>query len=127
MDPVSVDAVATDDGILTAKGIAMGVLFTASLLIGSLPFVLAHFLHWNTGQMDGRPEKRRVVSLALAGGGGILLATTFLHLLPEVRATIAQLQTSGDLPSTTFALAEMLMCIGFFVIYAVSEAVHGLV
>lgn len=116
---------ADDDSILIAKGIAMAVLFAASLIIGSLPFVFAHFLHWNTDKMDVRPEKRCVVSLALAAGGGILLATTFLHLLPEVRATIAHLQAAGDLPVTAFALAEMLMCVGFFLIFSVSEALHG--
>lgn len=111
------------DGIMVAKGTAMGVLFLASMTTGTLPFLLAHFLRWNTANPSRRAA--RAISASLSFGGGVLLATTFLHLLPEVRETIESLQHDGEMPSTSFPLAEMLMCVGFFVIYAVSEVVHG--
>lgn len=111
------------DGIMVAKGTAMGVLFLASMTTGTLPFLLAHFLNWNTANPSRRAS--RAISMSLSFGGGVLLATTFLHLLPEVRETIEELQHDGELPATSFPLAELLMCVGFFVIYAVSEVVHG--
>lgn len=109
-----------DTETMTAKGIAMGTLFAASLLIGLLPFALSYWLKWN------RPSKHSgmVISLLLAFGGGVLLATTFLHLLPEVRNTIVKLQSDELMVLTEFPLAEFLMCIGFFTIYFVSECVH---
>lgn len=117
-----IDSTDETDNAMLAKGIAMGVLFLASLLIGTLPFGLAHWLKWNTASPSHRVST--IISMLLAFGGGVLLATTFLHLLPEVRSTINELQNAHLLAETTFPLPEFLMCIGFFTIYFVSELVH---
>lgn len=111
------DDAADDSETMTAKGIAMGTLFAASVLVGLIPFALSHWLKWD------RPTKNSEVfiSLLLAFGGGVLLATTFLHLLPEVRL---ELERAGVEISSDFPLAELLMCVGFFAIYFVSECVH---
>lgn len=113
--------VETDDAML-AKGIAIGVLFLASLLVGILPFGLAHWLKWNTASPSRSVSM--IISMLLAFGGGVLLATTFLHLLPEVRTTINELQNADLMFETSFPLPEFLMCMGFFAIYFVSELVH---
>ncbi|XP_076238720.1 zinc transporter ZIP3-like isoform X1 [Calliopsis andreniformis] len=65
-------------------------------------------------------------SLLLCFGGGVLLFTTFLHLAPEVRASVERHQTNGQLPTLgTLSLSELLFCSGFFLVYFVEEAVHA--
>lgn len=118
----------TDDGgfsdIVTAKATAMSVLFLAAVVAGLIPFKLAQWFKWE----DGSTEKGRtglVVSLMLAFGGGVLLCTTFMHLLPEVKENVERLQASGDLPEFGFHFAELLMCIGFFTMYFIEQCVHA--
>lgn len=57
----------------------------------------------------------------LGFGGGVLLCTTFLHLLPEVAETFEELNYTPDME---IHYAELLMCVGFFVMYFVEECVH---
>lgn len=49
------------------------------------------------------------------------MATTFLHLVPEVNEQIEELEQFSDLP---FASAQLLMCVGFFTMYFVEECIH---
>lgn len=56
----------------------------------------------------------------------MLLFTTFVHLAPEVRASVENHQSNGQLPDLgTLGLAELLFCSGFFLVYLVEEAVHA--
>ncbi|XP_011696962.1 PREDICTED: protein zntC-like isoform X1 [Wasmannia auropunctata] len=67
-----------------------------------------------------------LTSLLLCFGGGVLLFTTFVHLAPEVRASVETHQSNGQLPDLgTLGLAELLFCSGFFLVYLVEEAVHA--
>lgn len=121
-------ATAADDGgandIVTAKATAMTVLFVAALVAGLIPIKLSQWFKWE----NGHTEKGRtglVVSLLLAFGGGVLLCTTFMHLLPEVKENVERLQATGDLPQFGFHFAELLMCIGFFTMYFIEQCVHA--
>ncbi|KAF6208597.1 hypothetical protein GE061_017055 [Apolygus lucorum] len=60
----------------------------------------------------------------LRAGGGVLLATTFIHLLPEVREGVEKLQSSGELPVWPLQIPELIMCFGFFLMYCTEELVH---
>lgn len=119
----------SDNALITAKATAMVVLFVATLLFGLLPFQLSKWFKWfevdpqNAGRVGGT-RTSIVISLLLCFGGGVLLATTFLHLLPEMTESISALQEAGKLPHFEFHFAEMLMCIGFFTMYFVEELVH---
>lgn len=67
-----------------------------------------------------------MTSLLLCFGGGVLLFTTFVHLAPEVRASVENHQSNGQLPDLgSLGLAELLFCSGFFLVYLVEEAVHA--
>lgn len=56
----------------------------------------------------------------------MLLFTTFVHLAPEVRASVESHQSNGQLPDLgTLGLAELIFCSGFFLVYLVEEAVHA--
>ncbi|XP_060660367.1 zinc transporter ZIP1 [Drosophila nasuta] len=110
-------------GLLVAKVVAMVVLIVVTVLCGSLPYMLDRCFKWT--QQD--PEETRastVVRCLIYFGGGVLLCTTFLHMLPEIIEDVEQLQRCGILASTPFALTEMLMCTGFFLMYALDELMH---
>lgn len=110
--------------IVIAKATAMTVLFVAALCAGLIPFKLAQWFKWKQGGTEtGRTGL--IVSLLLAFGGGVLLCTTFLHLLPEVKENVERLQASGALPRVGFHLAEFLMCVGFFTMYLIEQSVHA--
>lgn len=99
-----------------AKGTAMAVLFLASFTLGTLPIKLSQWFQWKTNARDNT-----YVKMLLGLGGGVLLCTTFLHLLPEVAESFEDLNIQTDVE---IHFAELLMCIGFFVMYFVEECVH---
>nr|XP_036214349.1 protein zntC-like [Bactrocera oleae] len=109
--------------ILVAKVTAMVVLFCASTLCGSIPFLLNKFFRWTEAHTNSRSAT--VVKGLLYFGGGVLLATTFLHLLPEVQEGVEQLQECDIVPDLGFSLAEFLMCVGFFLMYLIEEVLHA--
>lgn len=110
--------------VLIAKVTAMVVLFCASTLCGSIPFILNRWFHW-TDENSKSPRSAVVVKCLLYFGGGVLLCTTFLHLLPEVKENIEELQNDGTLPELRFHLAEFLTCMGFFAMFLVEELIHS--
>lgn len=111
---------------IVAKLISGSVLFIVSVISGVIPFKLATVFKW-TEPLDANGEKKtnKTVNILLCFGGGVLLATTFLHLLPEINHTIAWLVEEGLLPKMSFNLGELLMMAGFFLIYLIEELVHG--
>lgn len=108
------------NGTVIAKSVAMCVLFAASFIIGTLPIKLSKWFNWNND-----PKNNTTVQLLLCFGGGVLLCTTFLHLLPEVAEHVEELQNAERLPNFKMHFAEFLMCIGFFTMYFVEECVHS--
>uniref|UniRef100_A0A1E1VXG4 Uncharacterized protein n=1 Tax=Pectinophora gossypiella TaxID=13191 RepID=A0A1E1VXG4_PECGO len=113
------------DGVLVAKGVSMAVLFCASMLCGLVPMLLAKKFSWITPDDAGDLKSRnRVVMTLLSFGGGVLLSTTFMHLMPEVQENVEYLQCTGRLQELEFALTPLLTCCGFFIMYLVEELVH---
>ncbi|XP_030078945.1 zinc transporter ZIP1-like [Drosophila hydei] len=109
--------------LIVAKIVAMVVLIVVTVVCGSLPYMLDRCLEWTKKD----PEETRAstaVRCLLYFGGGVLLCTTFLHMLPEVIEVVELLQHCGILVATPFALPEMLMCTGFFLMYALDEVMH---
>lgn len=120
----------TDDGssLVIAKLIAGVGLFAVSVICGIVPFKLAKIFKWTEplDKHDENSDKKTslTVNILLCFGGGVLLATTFLHLLPEISHTIKILEEDGMIPDMGFNLAEVLMMMGFFLIYLIEELVH---
>lgn len=81
------------DGVVLAKGVAMAVLFCASMICGLIPLLLARKLRWvSAAEATDMKSKNRVIMILLSFGGGVLLSTTFLHVVPEVDEGIQYLQ-----------------------------------
>ncbi len=55
--------------------------------------------------------------------GGILLATCFIHMIPEVRHHLHETLAEGY----NFPYTELLVCIGFFIVYIIEECVKHIV
>lgn len=119
-----------DNGdVVVSKLISGSCLFLISVICGVIPFKLAKVFKWTEplDQRDLNKDKKSssTVNILLCFGGGVLLATTFLHLLPEINATIAWLKEDGLIPEMNVNLGELLMMIGFFLIWLIEELVHN--
>jgi solute carrier family 39 (zinc transporter), member 1/2/3 len=118
----------SEKAVIVAKVIAASCLFTVSVIFGILPFKLSQIFEWsknNDPNKDDDKKSSKLVSVLLCFGGGVLLATTFLHLLPEIEVEIAILQEKQAFPILPFNIAKVLMMCGFFLIYLIDELVHG--
>lgn len=114
-----------EESALISKIIAGTTLFIVSIIFGIAPFKLAQIFKW-TEPIDPSSSNKssKVVSVLLCFGGGVLLATTFLHLLPDINAEIHVLQSEGKIPDLHISIGETLMMCGFFLIYLIEEIVH---
>lgn len=86
-----------------AKVLAMFLLGVGSLIFGLLP---TYF----TTRID-RHTQSLTLSNLLCFGAGVLLATSLVHMLPEVR------ENFSDYP-------EVVLCSGFLLVYVFDELIH---
>ncbi|XP_053693548.1 zinc transporter ZIP1 [Sabethes cyaneus] len=82
-----------------AKSLAILALGVGSFVSGILPLFCAQ---------RNRERFPVLISFLLCFGAGVLLATALVHMLPEVRDALHQ-------------YAEIIFCVGFFLIYTVDE------
>lgn len=92
--------------LIEAKVTALISLAVSSMLIGLLPACFSQRCRTNFPLL---------ISAMLCFGGGVLLATSLVHMLPEIRTTL-----HGNWKQ----YAELLYCAGFFVLYLVDEVAH---
>ncbi|XP_015115713.1 uncharacterized protein LOC107040239 isoform X1 [Diachasma alloeum] len=130
----------TAQSLLLVKIGAMFILGLGSLGLGMLPLAVGHCrlkrrqkcalsstssTSTNASSTVDTSAQGLLTSLLLCFGGGVLLFTTFLHLAPEVRQSVERHQLNGQLYTIgTLSMAELLFCIGFFLVYLVEETVH---
>ncbi|CAB3245932.1 unnamed protein product [Arctia plantaginis] len=113
------------EGVLIAKGVSMVVLFFACMICGIIPLLLAKKFNWlSAGEARNLRTSNRAVMVLLSFGGGVLLSTTFMHLIPEIEENVIHLQKDGVLNEFSFSLTPLLTCSGFFIMYLVEEMVH---
>jgi len=114
--------------ILMTKIIASGFIVALSLFFGFLPQLLTR--RFDLTSLDTtdpkvmKKEKKKWKNISLSFllnlGGGVLIANCFCHWLPEVREG---LDGHKDL-DTFLPLAEVIMCVGFFLISGLEELFH---
>jgi len=105
--------------LLAAKLGGAAVLLVAALLLGLLPFKLMGWLQRREEAGGRRWVQQLALSCIQCFGAGILMATVFTHMLPEVRESLVALR-----PGDAFPLAEVLLCAGMFAIYTIEELVE---
>lgn len=121
--------------LVSTKILVLTLLGVVRLFFGLVPLKITKNLKlWGESASHKLVERRRVrvdaaITLCLCFGGGVLLGTCFIHMIPEVRETIeAVKRTDSSVVShdTSFPFAEFLICCGFFLVYVIEEVVHRL-
>ena len=71
---------------MTVKLVALSLLGGVSLALGYLPLKFSSLVDLSTDLRSGEKSswKKTITSLLLCFGGGVLMATSFVHMLPEV-------------------------------------------
>lgn len=134
---------AANNDVIMAKVWTMVCLCVASFICGMLPYVITRLMRWDiaqthsiTPQSHGHSHgtsqlKSNIwITLLLAFGGGVLLATTFLHLQPELTHHFEELAEAEIIDTSegtfwgTIHMPQFLMCCGFFLMFLIEECVH---
>lgn len=118
-----------DWNISGEKWIAMALLCVASSTFGILPYII--FSYYKKVLQSDSNLCKTVLAAMSSLSGGFLLATTMLHILPEVREKAEAHKSSpvnnlwGFLGANV-PIAEILMLYGFCFIYGLEEVAHFL-
>lgn len=110
MDPTSMDEVSNITAHLTETGMTKNEAKLLSILALGVGSFVAGILPLFIAQRN-RERFPALISFLLCFGAGVLLATALVHMLPEVQDALKQ-------------YAEIVFCMGFFLIYAVDELSH---
>lgn len=125
--PIAAEAPKIDhSAVILAKILSIAFLGLSSLVAGSLPVCV--FERLDIAQQSFGGLANTMLRLILNFGGGVLLCTTFVHMLPEVREGVEGLVANGTLNPDgplTECLAELVMCVGFLIMYCIEDLAHG--
>jgi len=125
-----------EDGmeLVYTKILVLTLLGVLRLFFGLVPLKITKKLKlWGESGVSHQLVNQRrqrvdaAVSFCLSFGGGVLLATCFIHMIPEVRESLEGVKRSGSsvIPNnTSFPFAEFFICCGFFVVYVIEEIAH---
>ncbi|CAH1112063.1 unnamed protein product [Psylliodes chrysocephalus] len=94
--------------LIQSKILSSIILGLSSIFVGILPNCIAQ---------QGRRQWPLFLSSLLCFGGGVLLSTSLVHILPELRESI---------PEYYQGYTEIVYCLGFFILYIIDEIVHFL-
>ena len=89
-------------GMLVAKVVSIFLLGSISLLVGLLPLVLQWYCGFSTGGRDQIAGKKNkfMMSAINCFGGGVILTTCFIYMLPEVNQLLEKNIKHGAFPDT---------------------------
>lgn len=103
----------------------MSVLGLVSIVCGMIPIVIVKWLKWTPSSTGDAlsPMARDVLSGLLCFGGGVLMGTGFLHMLPETHEGW-ETYTKNHNIDVNLPLGIIVICAGFFLVYFVEEVAH---
>lgn len=107
--------------IVGAKVVVLILLLVLHMLSGLVPMMLSAKLK-QTNVM----ALERIVGAVLCIGGGVLLVTVFIHIIPEVREMLMQAAALGALPDKHYPFAELSICVGYLTVYFTEAFAHML-
>ncbi|KAI4467487.1 zinc/iron transporter [Holotrichia oblita] len=120
--------------LVSTKVIVAVVFAFLRLFFGLLPFKIYKCLKLWEKEDEGAPfinEKRHkqvncYLALFQSFGGGVLFATCFLHMMPDVNKSVEHLIKNTDFDAT-YPFSQVIVSIGFFFIYFIEEVSHWLI
>ena len=120
--------------LVYTKILVLTLLGVFRLFCGLVPLKITKKLKlWGESGVSHRLVNQRrqrvdaAISFCLSFGGGVLLATCFIHMIPEVRESLDAAKRSGSSVishNTSFPFAEFIVCCGFFLVYVIEEVVN---
>ncbi|XP_022668736.1 zinc transporter ZIP1-like [Varroa jacobsoni] len=102
--------------IFLAKILAPLLLLFFTFLFGVSPIVIIK--RFTPGAHSGQTHDSKFLSFLVCFGGGVLFATAFLHVIPEVR--VGFVAYDFEIPIT-----ELVVCLGFLAVYFVEEVLQA--
>ena len=99
----------------TSKILSSVVLFLLTFLFGLLPIKISNFL--SKSSKISQKKSRIIVSCLLCYGGGILLGTCFIHILPETRELIHP----AGAEDSNIPIVEVCVVGGLLLIFLIEE------
>lgn len=120
--------------LVYTKILVLTLLGVVRLFFGLVPLMITKKLKlWGESGVSHRLVNERLqrvdaaISFCLSFGGGVLLATCFIHMIPEVRESLEDVKRSDSSVishNTSFPFAEFIICCGFFLVYVIEEVAH---
>jgi len=105
-----------------SKVITLALTFIMTLTFGLLPIKLISIIRPSNSRNCNKQRAEKILSYLNCFSGGVFLAVTLLHLLPDVRhdfqSVLAALQQTTDFP-----MAEFVTCLGFFLVMLIENVV----
>lgn len=97
--------------VQSAQVAAPILLLVGTFLLGMVPALLVR-------RLTMAPWGSKALSFLVCLGGGVIFATSFLHMLPEVREGFEKVHTE-------FPVTEGVVCLGFLAVYVLEEMIHS--
>ncbi|KAG7168211.1 protein zntD-like [Homarus americanus] len=107
--------------VFGAKAGALTLMAVVSLLVSLLPLYIRKKL---LSRIHG-DKSQAILSGCLCFGGGVLMATVFLHLLPETEENYEYAMDAGYMRRISYPIAQLILCSGFFFVYLMEELIHS--
>ncbi|VIO96664.1 Uncharacterized protein BM_BM4439 [Brugia malayi] len=107
------------------KFILLIVMFAVTFGAGMVPVKVLKILRKHAASASTSAKQRNVslvLCLLTCFSGGVFFATCFLHLFPELTEHLHEMKKEYGF-SVSYPLAELLSCIGFFLLFFVEEVI----
>jgi len=104
-------------GPVLAKLLALILLGAISLVLGLLPVKVASLI-------KGRSNSKwpdLIISYLLCFGAGVLMSTSFVHMLPETRNMLSKAYEYAEREEPSVPIAEVVFIAGFLLVYVIEE------
>ncbi|XP_013783195.1 zinc transporter ZIP1-like [Limulus polyphemus] len=111
--------------LLEIRVLTLCLLLLGTFTCGTLPILLVKWFKQTNTTQGLQVTGRSVISFLLCVGGGVLLETCFVHLLPEVRASFEQHWLRENSSSYHFPIPELIVCLGFLAVYILEEVLFA--
>ena len=111
----------------TAKILSAVMTASVCLFLGLIPIPISRWLRRSSKEKKKEAFANKIICCLLCYGGGVLLATCFIHMAPEMRMLIESSIENGGLPETKVPIAEAALCAGLFLVYFIEELSHMLI
>ncbi|CAM1314483.1 SLC39A3 (predicted) [Pycnogonum litorale] len=117
--------------VITSKVLSLVLLFVSTSLFGLAPILVVKKILTSPRELLAVTERQihsrqaAVISVLLCFGGGVLLSTFMVHMVPEVRESFNKGLSAHDLDHYRHVpLTEIVVCLGFFIVYFIEELLN---